>query len=130
MSCLALSDPTRVPRQGISHRDTDKGNKGASTKSHASGKIKNLNHYFRILRIGSDVHQTRCLRTLSVHLTRCLRTLRARLQAAFQPPLVAARGAREGLLLEQRCARCGRARAKLALVLPDVAWPAARSAAL
>ena len=31
--------------------------------------------------------------------TRCLRTLRARLP--FQPPLVAARGAREGLWLEQ-----------------------------
>ena len=36
-------------------------------------------------------HLTRCLR---IHLTRCLRTLRAR-------PLVAARGAREGLWLEQ-----------------------------
>ena len=38
------------------------------------------------------------------HLTRCLRTLRARLQSSFsatEPPLVAARGAREGLWLEQ-----------------------------
>ena len=47
-------------------------------------------------------------RRRDIHLTRCLRTLRARLQSTpgGKAPLVAARGAREGLWLEQGGTGC------------------------